>query len=78
MKHVVVAQRGFSAQVEIKIGIRRDEKIRFARINSSSGNNTLSRSHRFVCACVAPSTSNVATTDNDNALKTIHIFLYAE
>ena len=32
----VVAQRGFSAQVKIKIGIRRDEKIRFARTNSSS------------------------------------------
>ena len=37
----VVAQRGFSAQVEIKIGIRRDEKIRFARTNSSSGNPPL-------------------------------------
>ena len=36
MKHVV-AQRGFCAQVEIKIGIRHDEKIRFARTNSSSG-----------------------------------------
>ena len=34
----VVAQRGFSAQVEIKIGIRRDEKNRNARTNSSSGN----------------------------------------
>ena len=34
----VVAQRGFSAQVEIKIGIRRDEKIRNARTNSSSVN----------------------------------------
>ena len=34
----VVAQGGFSAQVEIKIGIRRDEKIRYARRNSSSGN----------------------------------------
>ena len=37
-RHICVAQRGFSAQVEIKIGIRRDEKIRFARTNSSSGN----------------------------------------
>ena len=37
----VVAQRGFSAQVEIKIGIRRDEKIRNARTNSSSGNPLL-------------------------------------
>ena len=37
----VVAQRDFSAQVEIKIGIRRDEKIRFARTNSSSGNPPL-------------------------------------
>ena len=36
----VVDQRGFSAQVEIKIGIRRDEKIRFARTNSSSGNQS--------------------------------------
>ena len=34
----VVAQRGFSAQVEIKIGIRRDEKVWFTRTNSSSGN----------------------------------------
>ena len=37
----VVAQRGFSAQVEIKIGIRRDAKIRNARTNSSSGNPPL-------------------------------------
>ena len=34
----IVAQRGFSAQVENKIGIRRDEKILLARTNSSSGN----------------------------------------
>ena len=34
----VVAQRGFSAQVAIKIGIRRDEKNRFTRTNSSSEN----------------------------------------
>ena len=27
MKHEVVYQRGFSAQVEIKLGIRRDEKF---------------------------------------------------
>ena len=37
-----VTQRGFSAQVEIKIGIRPDEKIRFARTNSTSGNPPLS------------------------------------
>ena len=35
----VVAQRGFSVQVEIKIG----KKIRFARTNSSSGNPPLFR-----------------------------------
>ena len=41
MKHEVVYQRRFFAQVEIKLGIRRDEKIRFARTNSSSGNPPL-------------------------------------
>ena len=44
----VVAQRGLSAQVEIKIGIRRDEKIRFARTNSSSGNPPLLTLLRFL------------------------------
>ena len=37
----VVAQRTFSAQVEIKIGIRHDEKIRLAQTNSSNGNPPL-------------------------------------
>ena len=39
MKHEVVYQRGFSAQVEIKLEIRRDKKIGFERTNSSSGNS---------------------------------------
>ena len=47
----VVAQRDFSAQVEIKIGIRRNEKIRFARTNSSSGNPPLRLiSTRRICS----------------------------